>query len=183
MFAPSHHAGEQGPGAHPLGERIVKGWELFEQHVDRDVVEAVFAIHQDPEPLQRRLSRFPATLLHGDAKLENLGLTGTAWSNRSGGRSPGSAPREVDVAWFALKGSARIGCSPDALFADYEAASGQQMDPKRSISSASGRWRRWDSASRWARSRRGPDEPDVAARQLAWWSGRAAAALDRTGPI
>jgi hypothetical protein len=183
MFAPDVHANDHGPGAHPLGDRIGRGWELFEEHVDRDVVDAVFGVHRDPQPLARRLSRFPTTLLHGDAKLENLGLRGGDLVAIDWGDLTGFGPREVDVGWFALKGAARIGCSPDEVFADYEAAAGHALDPDAldlvcvgSLAQMGFRFALGALAS-------GPDPPEVAARQLKWWTGRAAAALGRIGSL
>jgi Phosphotransferase enzyme family len=183
MFAPHLHADDAGSGAHPLGARIGRGWELFEEHVHDDLVDAVFAIHRDPDPLARRLSRFPATLLHGDAKLENLGLNRGKLVAIDWGDLTGFGPREVDVGWFALKGAARIGCSPDDVFADYEKASSRTLDPNAldlvcvgSLAQMGFRFALGAFAS-------GPDLPEVAARQLEWWAGRAAAALDRIGSI
>jgi len=183
MFAPDLHAGDPGPGAHPLGARIGHGWELFEEHVDGDLVDAVFAIHRDPEPLARRLSRFPATLLHGDAKLENLGMSEGNLVAIDWGDLTGFGPREVDVGWFALKGAARIGCSPDEVFAEYERAGGGALDPDAldlvcvgSLAQMGFRFAVGALAS-------GPDPPEVAAHQLEWWTARAAAALDRIGSI
>jgi hypothetical protein len=81
LFAPAVHAAGGLPGTHPLADRIVQGWGLFAQHVDHDTAAAVFAVHSDPARLARRLARFSPTLLHGDAKLENLGLSsdGLRW--------------------------------------------------------------------------------------------------------
>ena len=183
MFAPALHAADSGPGAHPLGDRIAHGWELFERHVDRDVVDAVHSVHRHPESLGRRLARFPATLLHGDAKLENLGLNAHGLVAIDWGDLTGFGPREVDVGWFALKGAARIGCAPDEIFADYETAGGRAMEPEAldlvcigSLAQMGFRFALGAFAS-------GPDAPDVAAAQLAWWTARASDALDRTGSI
>jgi hypothetical protein len=112
MFAPAFHAPGSVSGAHPLADRIVQGWDLFEQHIDHDIAAAVFAVHHDPARLGRRLARFSPTLLHGDAKLENLGLNPDGLVAIDWGDLTGLGPREVDVAWFALKGAARIGCPP-----------------------------------------------------------------------
>jgi hypothetical protein len=183
MFAPELHVDDPGPGAHPLSARIGRGWELFEEHVDGDVVDAVFAVHHDPGPLAGRLSRFPATLLHGDAKLENLGLGNGSLVAIDWGDLTGFGPREVDVGWFALKGAARIGCSPDELFADYETAGGRALDPDAldlvcvgSLAQMGFRFAVGAFAS-------GPDPPEAADYQLKWWTARAAAALDRIGSI
>jgi hypothetical protein len=183
MFAPDRHLDDPGPGAHPLGARIGRGWELFAEHVDGDVVAAVFAIHRDPEPLARRLAGFPATLLHGDAKLENLGLSDGSLVAIDWGDLTGHGPREVDVGWLALKGAARIGCSPDEVFAGYEEAGGHALDPDAvdlvcvgSLAQMGFRFALGALAS-------GPDPPEVAAHQLKWWTARAAAALDRIGAV
>lgn len=74
MFSPAFHATDAGSGRHPLADRIIRGWSLFEEHVDPDVVQAVFTVHREPERLERALTDAPTTLLHGDVKLENLGL-------------------------------------------------------------------------------------------------------------
>ncbi len=183
MFAPDRHVDDAGPGAHPLGERIARGWQLFEEHVDGDVVAAVFALHRDPNDIARRLSQFPATLLHGDAKLENLGLCDHGLVAIDWGDLTGFGPREVDVGWFALKGAARMGCSPDEVFAGYERAGRCSLDPAAvdlvcvgSIAQMGFRFALGALAT-------GPDAPDVAAHQLRWWTARAGAALDRIGSM
>lgn len=111
MAAPDLHATYTGPGRHPMAETIVRGWQLFAEHVDRDVADAVSMVHREPHNLGDRLRRFPATLLHGDPKLENLGMTGDRLVAIDWGELTGFGPREIDVAWYAQKGSARIGCS------------------------------------------------------------------------
>ena len=80
-------------------------------------------------PVQVGIRR--STLVHGDAKLMNLGL-----DTRGGlvaidwGDITGVGPREIDVAWYALKGCDRIGCTPRDVFADYEEASASRLDPE-----------------------------------------------------
>ena len=183
MFAPALHVSDGAPGAHPLADRIVQGWDLFAQHVDHDIAEAVLAVHSDPERLGRRLARCAPTLLHGDAKLENLGLSRRGLVAIDWGDLTGFGPREVDVGWFALKGAARIGCDPEEIFADYEAVSGRPMEPEAldlvcigSLAQMGFRFAVGAFAS-------GPDTPQVAASKLTWWTARVSAALDRLGSI
>lgn len=183
MFAPAFHARDGGPGAHPLADRIIHGWELFEQHVDHDLAAAVFAVHHEPERLGGRLARFPSTLLHGDAKLENLGLSPRGLVAIDWGDLTGLGPREVDVAWFALKGTARIGCSPDGVFADYEAATRRPMEPEALDLACVGSLAQMGFRLAVSAFAAGPDAPEVASAQLTWWTGRVSAALDRLGSI
>jgi hypothetical protein len=183
MFAPAFHVPAGAPGAHPLADRIAQGWDLFAQHVDQDTAAAVFAVHRDPGRLGRRLARFSPTLLHGDAKLENLGLSADGLVAIDWGDLTGFGPREVDVAWFALKGAPRIGCAPDELFADYEAAAGRPMAPEALDLACVGSLAQMGFRFAAGAFASGPEPPEVAAAQLAWWTERASAALDRLGSI
>jgi hypothetical protein len=183
MFAPALHVPRGLPGAHPLAERIVQGWELFARHVDPDTAAAVFAVHGDPRRLDRRLARFTPTLLHGDAKLENLGLSGDGLVAIDWGELTGFGPREVDVAWFALKGAARIGCDPDEIFADYEAAAGRRMEPEALDLACVGSLAQMGFRFAVGAYASGPEAPHVAAAQLTWWAARAGVALGRLGGI
>jgi hypothetical protein len=183
IFAPAFHAVPGAPGAHPLAERIMQGWDLFAQHVDGDTVAAVFAVHRDPARLGRRLACFPPTLLHGDAKLENLGLSSQGLVAIDWGDLTGYGPREVDIAWFALKGAARVGVAPDGIFADYEAAAGQPLDREALDLACVGSLAQMGFRFAVGAFAAGPDPPALAAEQLTWWTARVDAALDRLGTI
>jgi Phosphotransferase enzyme family len=183
MFAPAFHSPGGLPGAHPLADRIVQGWDLFARHVDDDVAAAVFAVHSDPVRLGWRLAHFPATLLHGDAKLENLGLTPHGLVAIDWGDLTGFGPREVDAAWFAVKGATRVGCLPHEIFADYEAAAGQPMQPEALDLACIGSLAQMGFRFAVSAFASGPDTPKAAAAQLTWWTARVNAALDRLGSI
>jgi hypothetical protein len=182
MFAPAYHTPGGRPGAHPLADRIVRGWDLFAEHIDHDIASAVFAIHRDPERLGRRLGRFSPTLLHGDAKLENLGLSPHGPVAIDWGDLTGFGPREVDVAWFALKSAARVGCPPDEIFADYEAA-GRRMEPEALDLACIGSLAQMGFRFAVGAFASGPDPRRVAAEQLTWWTARVTAALERRASI
>jgi Phosphotransferase enzyme family len=182
MFAPAFHA-EPLPGAHPLADRITQGWDLFARHVDHDTATAVFAVHKDPAPLGRRLAAFSPTLLHGDAKLENLGLSREGLVAIDWGDLTGFGPREVDVAWFALKGAARIGRTPDEILADYEAASGRRMEPQALDLACVGSLAQMGFRFAVGAFASGPEPREVAATQLKWWTARVGVALDRLGSL
>jgi hypothetical protein len=180
MFAPDVHATDTGVGRHPMADRIVHGWEVFEAHVAADVAHAVFAVHRAPERLVSRLAGLPATLLHGDAKLENLGLS------RDGrlvaidwGDLTGVGPREIDVAWYALKAAARIGCSPADLFADYEAAASERLDLTALDVVCVGSLAQMGFRLALSAYDTGPEPPEVARELLDWWIDRTRSALGR----
>jgi hypothetical protein len=183
LFAPAFHACDEEPGRHPLADRIGAGWELFAEHVDADLVSAVFAVHTAPDLLGRRLTRFPPTLLHGDAKLENLGLSRDRLIAIDWGDLTGFGPREVDVAWYALKGAARIGCTPDDVFTDYEVAIQRPLDTEALDLACVGSLAQMGFRLALGAFASGPDPQDVAAVQLSWWTTRVRTALDRLGAL
>lgn len=184
MFSPAFHATDAGSGRHPIADRIIRGWSLFEEHVDPDVVQAVFTVHREPERLERALADAPTTLLHGDVKLENLGL----WPDGrlvaiDWGELTGVGPREIDVAWYALKSAARTGCSPAAIFADYEAAASEPLDSGVLDVVCIGSLAQMGFRFALGAYDTGPEPTVIAGQLLAWWVERARAALARTGSI
>ena len=134
--------------------------------------------------LGRRLAERPATLVHGDMKLTNLGLEGARLVAIDWGDLTGFGPPEIDVAWYALMNTLRIDATPDDVFADYEAAAGRSLDAVAldlaSIGSlAQMGWR----FSRFAAL--APDETmrTAADTALRWWTARARSALERLGGL
>jgi hypothetical protein len=183
MFRPDLHAGDAGPGRHPMADRIQLGWELFAEHVDPDVVDAVFTVHRRPDVLEQRLARFRSTLLHGDAKLENLGLRSHRLVAIDWGDLTGVGPCEIDVAWYALKGAVRIRCSPSDLFAQYEVARGTPLHPEAVDLACLGSLAQMGFRYAVGAFDAGPEPRDVAAAQLDWWVARTRTALDRIGSL
>jgi hypothetical protein len=179
LFAPELHRFDTGPNRHPLRDQILAGWEAFGELVPSDVAEAVFAVHEHPEPLARALlAAAPATLVHGDAKLENLGLEGEDrlvaidW-----GELTGIGPAEIDVAWFAVMSGWRIDGPPDDLFAAYDEHAGRRLDPTALDLACIGSLAQM--GFRMAGRCRAADEPTRAraATLLAWWVARVRQAL------
>lgn len=181
MFAPAVIGADTGPGSHPSRDYIVSGWEVFDEHVDADIVKTVFDIHRDPGWLGKRLGRFPSTLLHGDAKLANLGmgsdrLVAIDWADLTG-----SGPPEIDVAWYALKGCDRIGCMPDDVFSDYEETSGRPLEPEALDVACIGSLAQMGFSFAAGAFAPASAVSPVASALLDWWVNRAFDALDRIG--
>src|SRR5262245_19392906 len=121
IFDPAVHVADTGPGRHRQADLIPGAWELFADAVPPAVRDAVFAVLADPGIVGRPLERYRPTLLHGDAKMGNLGLR----VRRAGGRRlvavdwgelTGFGPAEIDVAWYVLTSGSRIGAAREALF-------------------------------------------------------------------
>jgi hypothetical protein len=184
MFAPASHTADERPGAHPARHIIVEGWERFGDQVAPDVAAAVFAVHRDPDALGRRLAQFPMTVVHGDVKLENLGFARGRLVAIDWGDLTGFGPPEIDVAWYAVMNTWRIGGSPGDVFADYEAATGRPLAREALDLACVGSLAQMGfKLARNAVVPRNPATRQSAAEQLAWWTARVRSALDRLGPI
>ena len=178
MFAPRSMTGDDSPGRHPVADRIVAGWELFAEHSPDDIVQAVFAVHNDPTRLTEAMSGSPWTLLHGDAKPENLGLSDDGLVAIDWGELTGVGPREVDVGWFAVKAVTRAECLADDVFELYSRAVGEPLDPMVVDLVLLGSLAQMGFRFALGAFGNGLDRPDEARRQLDWWTFRVGAALD-----
>jgi len=137
LFVPAFQRDDHGPNPCPVRDFVIAGWEMFVGLWPADVVDAVFALHDDPGLLQRQLElAAPPTLLHGDTKLDNLGLRGERLVAVDWGELTGTGPAEMDLAWFAATGTGvmpgaptwRIDARPDEVFAVYEAHAARPLD-------------------------------------------------------
>jgi hypothetical protein len=87
---------------HTVVKRLRIGWGLLDSLDAPDVAAAVRQLVADPQPLVDTLSRFPATLVHGDPRRENVGLTRGATSRLVliDWQLASALPPVVDLAWF-----------------------------------------------------------------------------------
>jgi hypothetical protein len=138
IAAPAFHRDDTGPDPCPFRGFVLRGWEAFSAQVPDDVSSAVFAVLDDLDALGRQLEEVvPPTLLHGDAKLGNLGLRGEHLVALDWGELTGTGPAEMDVTWFAATstyggpggGTWAVDAMPDDVFRAYETRSGRHLDP------------------------------------------------------
>ena len=181
MFRP---LADRRPGANPNRDRIVAGWEIFAHEADADVAAVALALHCEPEILGRRLARLDATLVHGDVKLENLGLGPNLLIAVDWGDLTGFGPIEIDVAWYAVQNTWRIGGSPGDAFADYEAVASRPLDRESLDLACVGSLAQmgWKLAHRAVTDEQAKVRTAARA-QLDWWTARVRAALDRVGSL
>ena len=182
MFAPQIHAADDEPGAHPAREFIITGWNLFAELAPADIVDAVSAVHDDPLVLDGRLAKYSTTLLHGDAKVSNLGLGPAGLIAIDWGDLTGFGPPEVDVAWYALMNDQSIGTSPDETFADYQDVARRPLEPGAIDLACIGSLAQMGfKLAGYAVRGETPEVRAGASARLTWWCGRVRVALDRTG--
>jgi hypothetical protein len=162
---------------------IGRGWERFAEVVPADVAEPVLAVLERPEPFAAALSGFGSTLLQGDLKLGNLGLTGDRVVMLDWGTQTGWGPPAVEVAWYLALNWSRIDATREQVLDDFRAAEGGRHDPDALRLALLGGLVQlgWDKALHAS----GHPDPAIRAREaadLAWWTARSRDALALWSP-
>src|SRR5439155_18151375 len=100
---------------------LVEGWAAFAREAPK-AAEVVLPLLYDPWPLVDALAATPATFVHGDWKLGNLG-------SRPDGRTilldfavPGQGPACSDLAWYLAVNCDRLPHAKEDAIAAYRAA-------------------------------------------------------------
>jgi hypothetical protein len=156
----------------------LRGWELFAEQVPADVSEPVFSLLDDVSPLARALEGGPVTMTHGDLATVNMALEADTlvlldWA------MPTAAPGALDVARFLAGCASVVDLGREEVLEEYRRAAGPAYDERSTrlgLLSALV-WLGWNKALDAAEH---PD-PSMRAREgadLAWWVGRARAALE-----
>jgi hypothetical protein len=106
-----------------------RGWELFERLAHPDAVALVRALHADPSPLLAASAALPPTLLHGDAKVANMGIDGdTLWL--FDWQTVMYEPVAHELSWFLAVNSSRLPDSLDATLETYAAHLRRAIGPR-----------------------------------------------------
>jgi hypothetical protein len=171
-------ARREADGADEVPRLIGRGWERFAEVVPADVAEPVLAVLERPEPFAAALSAFGSTLLQGDLKLGNLGLTADRVVMLDWGTQTGWAPPAVEVAWYLAINWSRLDATREQVLDDFRAAEGERHDEDALRLALLGGLVQlgWDKALHAS----GHPDPAVRAREaadLAWWTARARDAL------
>jgi hypothetical protein len=107
-FGPGSIAVEQELGSRAEVPELARhGWEEFRRRAPREVASLVDALRHDLDPLVLALRRTPATFLHGDWKMGNLGLAGARtvlldWTY------PGIGPVCHELTWYLSLNRSRL---------------------------------------------------------------------------
>jgi hypothetical protein len=177
-FAPHRVAGLAGEGVE-LARVALRGWELFQEQVDDDVVEPVMQLLADVSPLAHALRRGPVTLLHADCATVNMALEGDDlvlldWTLATVG------PGALDVARFVAGCSSVVGISREEMLTEYERAAGPAYD----AASMQAALLNGLLFLGWNKALDAAEHPDPVVREreaadLDWWVERARAALEQ----
>ena len=108
-------------GAH-VARDIIGGWTAFDRHAPPAAVALMRELFDDPASLLGALGALPPAFLHGDLKLDNIGLDqdGAMWL--IDWAMTLVAPAAVDLGWFLAINSRRLPVALDDVIARYAAA-------------------------------------------------------------
>lgn len=118
LLSPRTAARETALG-HPAGGLISRCWEAFVELTPPDVSDTIVGLAEDPTPLAAELARGEQTLIHGDARLWNMGLGRDALVMIDWGERTGRAPATVELASFIAFDAAYLPVSRDETIAVY----------------------------------------------------------------
>ena len=108
----------------PVARDLMRGWELFDHLAPPSVVELIRGLAEDPSRLIDLLAPLPASLLHGDLKLDNIGLDASGRLWLIDWAMPMLAPPAIDLGWFLAINSRRLPFTLDETIHRYAAAAG-----------------------------------------------------------
>jgi hypothetical protein len=101
---------------------IGDGWPLFEEVAPAPVVALVVPLARDPGPLVEALDRTPQTFIHGNWKLDNLGVDPAGRTILLDWELPGRGAGLADLAWYLAINCRRLPVGKEATIAGYRGA-------------------------------------------------------------
>ena len=102
-----------------IANDILRGWELFFDHAPGDVGDLVRSLFNDLSPLKSALGRLPNHFLHGDLKLDNIGIRPDGGLSLIDWSMTMVAPAAVDLGWFLAMNSRALPTSLDDTLSAY----------------------------------------------------------------
>ena len=121
-LSPSMSQREAKLGSGQLVPRLVgEGWPLFEQ-VAPDAARIVMPLAHDPAPLVDALETTPQTFVHGNFKLDNLGVTAEGRTVILDWETPGRGAATSDLAWYLAINCRRLPQSKEESIAAFRSS-------------------------------------------------------------
>ena len=167
-----------------LPKQLDAAWDAFADSVPQDVAGEVMEAVRDPSLLPGKLeSTGPLTLLHGDLRDENLGLTDDRivlldWDLATAGTAT------VEFAWYLCHDAWRTDATHDELEQDFREAEGERLDPAEAeLGMLSGLVQYGWIFGHSLRVHPDPAERAWAEEEVGWWIPRTRRALEATGGL
>jgi Phosphotransferase enzyme family len=168
-----------GPARDAVGERLLPGWDLFDRLATPAARDIVASLSADPGPLVRALEAQPATLIHGDLKLANVGIASDGSVEVVDWQMVTVAPVAIELGWFLVSNVNALPLPADAVLGRYRGAGGPLDDAGVDLAVLVGLllrgWRKGLDAEAGVVLGSGVRAAD----DLAWWSAQAVEAAGR----
>jgi hypothetical protein len=168
-----------GPARDAVGDRILPGWDAFDRVAPPAARELINSLGTDPTPLVDALARLPATLLHGDLKLANVGIEPDGTIDLVDWQMVMIAPVAVELGWFLVSNVNALPLPPAEVLDRYWRARGLDGTRQNDIAILVGLllrgWRKGYDAEAGISLASGVSAAD----DLAWWCARAVEAAGR----
>lgn len=156
-----------------IADDILRGWRLFFEHAPKDVGDLVRSLFDDIGPVERALGRLPSRFLHGDLKLDNIGIWPDGGLSLIDWSMPMVAPAAIELGWFLAMNSR---CLPLSLeetmtaYASYADIGRRMLEHHHAMTALCGLLiRGW---------RKGLDAASGEPAELSWWCARASNAAE-----
>ena len=179
IFLRLHTAGSE----FSIAKLIARGWELFPEVAPPDVASVMSALIADPGLISAELEKHPSTLIHGDLRLHNIGLTSDRvvlldWEITA------CAPPAVEFAWYLIISATRIDETREEIIDDFRLVSGDHFDPRALEIALVGAL----ACLGWNKALDIVEHPDPGIRaqeraDLDWWIARVRTALETWSPV
>lgn len=102
-----------------IANDILRGWELFFDYSPRNIAALVRSLFDDLGPLKRALGQLPNCFLHGDLKLDNIGIRPGGALSLIDWSMPMIAPAAIELGWFLAMNSRALPISLDETITAY----------------------------------------------------------------
>jgi Phosphotransferase enzyme family len=169
-------------GSDLLPKQLEAAWDAFAESVPPDVGTEVMAAVDDVTPLVTALEAAgPVTLLHGDLRDDNLGLTEEAVVLLDWDLATAGTPT-VEFAWYLCHDAWRIDAGHDEIEADFRAAEGEALSEREvELGMLTGLVQYGWILGHSLQVHPDPAEQEWARIELGWWVQRSRRALELTG--
>ena len=169
-------------GSDLLPKQLDAAWDAFAKSVPEDVGAEVLTALGDLTPLAEALEAAgPVTLLHGDLRDDNLGLTDEAIVLLDWDLATAGTPT-VEFAWYLCHDAWRIEAGHDEIEADFHAAEGEALSERElELGMLTGLVQYGWIFGHSLRVHPDPAEQVWARDELDWWVARTRRALELTG--
>lgn len=127
-----------------LPHRIREGWDLAREVMPRSIMETIDPLLEDPTPLCSALEAFPPTLVHGDFRHSNLGVSPEPPPGRESGSArvalldwqlAAAAPPAVELGRYLGANSSLLPAGKEECLRFYRAALEKELQGRSSLPS------------------------------------------------